>query len=261
MALILTVRPPASQKFGSGLTLAVVLHVALAAALVTAAFVNPFNLDRWGGHESTEGAIQASVVDALPLPPKAPPVEKSVLVQPDVTPAPAPPPKEAAAPPPKPTDVLIKGKTAPPKPAKVETPTPPKHPQPTPETTKATTGAPATQIPQSIAQNRNGQAALTVADHVYGQRYAYYFDAVQRTINQNWFGQEADPRTSMGKSVKLIFDINRDGTPSNIRVETSSGSPSLDLSAMHALQRIDTFGPLPTGDKKTVEDTFTYHPQ
>jgi protein TonB len=260
MSLSLSIRPAGGDKFGGGLTLAIFLHVALAAALVTTAFINPFKLDRWGGHESSEGAIQASIIDALPLPPKAPPVDKSVLVQPDVTPAPAPPPKEAMATPPKETDLLIKGKTAP-KTAKIETPMPPKHPQPTPETTKAATGPPATQIPQAIAQNRNGQAALTVADHVFGQRYAYYFDAVQRTINQNWFGQEADPRSSMGKSVKLIFDINRDGTPSNIRVETSSGSPSLDLSAVHALQRVDTFGPLPAGNKQTVEDTFTYHPQ
>lgn len=260
MALTLTIRPPAREKFGSGLTLAIVLHLLLAGGLVTAAVVNPFNLDRWGGHESTEGAIQASMVDALPLPPKAPPVDKSVLVQPDVTPAPAPPPKAAATTPPKETDVLVKGKTAP-KTAKIEAPAPPKHPQPVPDTTKATTGAPATQIPQSIVQNRNGQAALTVADHVFGQRFAYYFDGVQRKINENWLGQEADPRASMGKSVKIIFDINRDGTPSNIRIETSSGSPSLDLSAIHALQRIDTFGPLPTGNKQTVEDTFTYHPQ
>jgi protein TonB len=260
MALTLTIRPQASEKFGSGLTIAIIAHVVLAASILVVAVVNPFNMDRWGGHESTEGAIQASIVDALPLPPKAQPIDKSVLVQPDVTPAPAPPPKEAAVTPPKETDVLIKGKTAP-KTAKVETPVPPKHPQPTPATTKATTGAPATQIPQSIAQNRNGQAALSVADHVFGQRYAYYFDAVQRTINQNWFGQEADPRASMGKSVKLSFDINHDGTPSNIRVEVSSGSPSLDLSAVHALQRVDTFGPLPAGNKQTVEDTFTYRPQ
>jgi protein TonB len=260
MALILTIRPPASEKFGSGLTLAIILHVVLAAGLLTAAFVSPFNLDRWGGHESTEGAIQASVVDALPLPPKAPPVEKSVLVQPDVTPAPAPPPKEAAAAPPKDTDVLIKGKTAP-KTAKVETPAPSKHPQPTPETTKANSGSAATQIPQSVAQNRNGQAALTVQDHVFGQRNAWYFDAVQRTINQYWHADNVDSRSSMGKSVKLVFDINRDGTPSNIRVETSSGSPSLDQSAMRALQLVDKFGPLPAGNKQTVEDTFTYHPQ
>ena len=260
MPLTLTIRPQANEKFGSGITLAIVLHVLLAATILAAAVVNPFNMDRWGGHESTEGAIQASVVDALPLPPKAAPVDKSVLVQPDVTPAPAPPPKEAAAAPPKDTDVLIKGKAVP-KTAKVEAPAPPKHPQPTTETTKAATGAPATQIPQSIAQNRNGQAALTVADHVYGQRFAYYFDAVQRKINENWLGQEADPHASMGKSVKLIFDINRDGTPSNIHVEASSGSPSLDLSAVHALQRVDTFGPLPAGNKQTVEDTFTYHPQ
>src|SRR5580658_1443167 len=135
MALSLTIRPPANEKFGSGLTLAILLHVAIAAGIIAAAVVNPFNIDRWGGHESTEGAIQASVVDALPLPPKAAPVDKSVLVQPDVTSAPAPPPKEATATPPKETDVLIKGKTVP-KNAKAEAPAPPKHAQPTPETTK-----------------------------------------------------------------------------------------------------------------------------
>jgi protein TonB len=132
-------------------------------------------------------------------------------------------------------------------------------PQPTAQQPESTPVS--TQVAQSIAQNRNGQTALTVANHVYGQRYAYYFDAVQRTISQNWFDQEVERRSSMGKSVKLIFDINRDGAPSNIRVETPSGSPTLDLSAVQALQSVTTFGPLPAGDKQTVEDTFTYHPQ
>jgi TonB family protein len=84
--------------------------------------------------------------------------------------------------------------------------------------------------------------------------------SLDQVLDHSQVGEFADPRASMGKSVKLSFDINRDGTPSNIRVETSSGSPSLDLSAMHALQRIDTFGPLPTGNKQTIEDTFTYRP-
>ncbi len=120
---------------------------------------------------------------------------------------------------------------------------------------------PSTQIPQSIAQNRNGQAALTVVDRAFGNRYSYYVSIVGETVNRNWYGQEIDAKSSQGKSVTILFDINRDGTPSNIRVETPSGSPSLDLSVIHALQSVATFGPLPTGDKQTVEDTFTYHPQ
>jgi len=258
MALSLSIRPTGGDKFGSGLTLAIVLHVAIAAAILTAAFVNPFNPDRWGGHESTEGAIQASVIDALPLPPKAPPVDKSVLVQPDVTPAPAPPPKEAAVAPPKETDVLIKGKTAP-KTAKVEAPAPPKHAQPTPETTKAATGTPATQIPQSIAQLRNGTATMTIQNNTFGQRFPYYGRIVSQKILENYNEQVIDPRSAHGKSVTIIFDIGADGTPANPRIEVPSGSASLDTAAMHAIQRIDTFGPLPLGNHLVVEYKFDFN--
>lgn len=260
MALTLTIRPQASEKFGGGLTLAIVLHVVIAAAILATAVVNPFNMDRWGGHESTQGAIQASMVDALPLPPKAAPVDKSVLAQPDVTPAPAPPPKEAVAAPPKDTDVLIKGKIVP-KTSKVEAPAPPKHVQPTPETSKANSGSTATQIPQSIAQTHNGTAALTVPDRTFGQRYASYLESAGRRIALNW-SLGGEPASSMGKSVRVLFDIQPDGTPTNVRIETTSGSASLDRSAVRAVQVDPPFPPLPPGvNKLTVEDLFTYQKQ
>jgi protein TonB len=47
----------------------------------------------------------------------------------------------------------------------------------------------------------------------------------------------------------------------NVQVEQSSGVPSLDISAVRALQRIDTFGPLPpdySGGKISVEYWFDY---
>ena len=53
----------------------------------------------------------------------------------------------------------------------------------------------------------------------------------------------------------------RDGHPMNVQVEQSSGVPSLDISAVRALQRIDTFGPLPqdySGSKISVEYWFDY---
>ncbi len=59
----------------------------------------------------------------------------------------------------------------------------------------------------------------------------------------------------------MTFDITRDGHPSNVQVEQSSGVPSLDQSAVRALQRIDTFGPLPgdySGSKVSVEFWFDY---
>ena len=259
MSATATFREPPPDKFGSGLTGAILLHAAVAAALVGAAIVHPFNKDRWGENASSEGAIQASIVAAIPLPTKAQPVEKSVLVQPDVTPVPAAPPKEATVTPPKPTDIAVKSKTTPAKTAPVETPAPPKHAQPAPVTPKAASGSTATQLPQSVMQTHNGTAALTVQDRVFGQQYAYYIEAVQRKVTQYWDRQQIDPSVPQGKTVKILFDIQRDGTLANIYVETSSGNNSLDTAALHTLQRIDGFGPLPAGDHHTIEDVFTYH--
>ena len=99
-----------------------------------------------------------------------------------------------------------------------------------------------------------------VQDRTFGSRFAYYVNIVNRTVAQNWYTQEADPRASIGRSVTVIFDINRDGTPANPRLGTRSGSPSLDQSAMRAVQRVEGFGPLPAGDHITVEYTFHYTP-
>jgi periplasmic protein TonB len=248
------------DRFGSGFVRAIALHILIAAFCVCLAIYVPGHVQHWGENASSVGAIQASMVSAIPLPTQVAPVEKSVLASENVTPAPKPPPKEETQPPPKPTDVLVKEKTVekPPKVAPVEQPAPPKHPQPTPPTPKAATGDAATQLPEALTQLKNGTAMATVQDRTFGNRYAYYVKIVSQIVAQNWYTQEADPTTSQGKRVTILFDINRDGVPQNIRIETKSGSPSLDASALHALQRVDSFGPLPAGDHITVEYSFDY---
>ncbi len=95
----------------------------------------------------------------------------------------------------------------------------------------------------------------------FGSQFAWYVDAVQRKVTENWLKYEVDPRISEAKRVYLTFDIARDGHPSNVEIEQSSGVPSLDQSAVRALQRIDSFGPLPSnysGSKVSVEFWFDY---
>jgi len=84
---------------------------------------------------------------------------------------------------------------------------------------------------------------------------------VQRVVSQNWMKYEIDPRINSADRVYITFDITRDGRPSNVQVEQSSGVPSLDISAVRAIQRIDTFGSLPpeySGNKVSVEFWFDY---
>lgn len=95
----------------------------------------------------------------------------------------------------------------------------------------------------------------------FGARYAWYVRVVNQKVSENWLKYEIDPRIHDANRVYLTFDIDRSGRPSHIQVEQSSGVPSLDQSAMRALQRIDTFGPLPAdypGNRVSVEFWFDY---
>ena len=95
----------------------------------------------------------------------------------------------------------------------------------------------------------------------FGTRYAWYVRVVAQKVHENWLAYEVDPRIKEANRFYLAFDIMRDGHPVNIHVEQSSGVPSLDISAVRAIQRIDTFGPLPSdysGSKVSVEFWFDY---
>ncbi|MFB3814562.1 MAG: energy transducer TonB [Terriglobales bacterium] len=95
----------------------------------------------------------------------------------------------------------------------------------------------------------------------FGSRYAWYVRVVQQKVSENWLKYEIDPRITQARRVYVTFDILRSGQPSNIQIEQSSGVPSLDQSAVRALHRIDTFGPLPSdysGSKVSVEFWFDF---
>lgn len=279
------------EQFGGGVAGAVGLHLLLGAGLLGTALLTARKHDPWGDKTASVGAIQASLVSALPLPPKATPVKDNVLAEPDPSDVPKPPPTappttpkpenkptpKAPEPPPKPTDVLIKSKTpdakangkiaptptpAQPKhtqPAQPTADTPVKHPVPTPDTTKATNGSPAMQMAQTVSQLKNGTSTITLEDRAFGARYAYYIRGIQRVVTDNYYAQDIDARSAQGKSVTVTFVVEKDGSLSDIKIETRSGSGSLDTAAVRALQRVDGFGPLPAGDRLPIEYTFGFH--
>lgn len=106
-----------------------------------------------------------------------------------------------------------------------------------------------------------GGLSFTGGTGDFGSRFGWYVDGVRRKVSDNWTKYEIDPRIDSARRVYIYFEITRSGQPVSIRVEQSSGIPSLDQSAMRALQRIDTFGPLPqpyAGNYVAVEFWFDY---
>jgi periplasmic protein TonB len=111
------------------------------------------------------------------------------------------------------------------------------------------------------AAGAKGGFGITGAGGDFGTEYAWYVRVIQQKVADNWLRYEVDPSISTAQRVYITFDVARDGHPSNVQIEQSSGVPSLDMSAVRALQRIDTFGPLPqaySGSKISVEFWFDY---
>ena len=111
------------------------------------------------------------------------------------------------------------------------------------------------------ANGAKGGFGFTGGGGDFGSRYAWYVRVVQQKVSENWLKYEVDPQHQTAQRVYITFDVMRDGHPANVQVEQSSGVPSLDQSATRAIQRIDTFGPLPSdyaGNKVSVEFWFDY---
>lgn len=253
--------------------LAIALHAGVVGGLLGWALVTHLHGPHWGDKDPMAGSIQASMVNALPLPPRQHTLDKAVLTsdKPSLAPTPPPPTPEPAkaaapaqpkaAPPPRPNEVLIPNRTQPTppkKPAERTQPQPASRVPPPPPSPKATTGETAgVQIPESITQLKNGTATVTVDERAFGDRYAYYIRLISQKINQSKSEQDPDPPQARGLRAAVRFTINRDGTPTNAQIVTRSGSAALDTSTLRAIQRIDTFGPLPAGDHITITFGFT----
>jgi len=221
-----------------------VLHGLLAASIVSYAFfAGFFHHDTWGG--SGGGAIQVNLVsDAVPLPAEQKPND-NVLATETPSPAPAPPAPKAQETVDT-TAIPIPGKVEQkPKPVPVPVQKTPVHqPPPKPEN-RATYGEQAaTAMPRAISPSAsNGPTSINGGD--FGSKFPWYVDGINRKMGTSWYKPEVDPRTPKGSRVFLIFTIHKDGSPSDVQLDRSSGSPTLDRSCQRGVQRVDTFGPLP----------------
>lgn len=249
--------PVVGSWFGS-----IALHLGLSAAIVLSAmYLHGFHENRWG-QISTGPTINATLVSSAPsLPLPNPQISNNdVLATQNPSPAPLPP-EVKAAPVPDETAIPIRAKQHHVKKvAPRETPKPPKYVKPQKQQHRVAYGEAApSSIPMTTPSSQ--EKSVTVQNGDFGSRFGWYVDMIKRTVARNWYSQLADPKASMGHSVVVTFEVHRDGSVSNPRIAQSSGVPSLDLSAIQAVQRVGSIGPLPQGypgSSISVAYTFTY---
>ncbi|HEV2470889.1 MAG TPA: TonB family protein [Candidatus Sulfotelmatobacter sp.] len=250
------------DRWGRALAWSVVLHVGITALLLgyTAIFSGSSG-NAWGAGGGGE-AIGATLVSSVPIP-STPAQTQNVLANESkgVTQS-QPKPEEK-----EPDAIELQGKNAKIKPKKKqETITKQKSEAPPPPETNQVAfgeGGPVSGPYGTFdAGGAKGGFGITGGGGDFGNRYAWYVRVIQQKVAENWLKYEVDPSIKSAQRVYITFDVARDGHPSNVQIEQSSGVPSLDISAVRALQRINTFGPLPqdySGNKISVEYWFDYH--
>jgi protein TonB len=254
-----SLRTPADPLAG-GFAGSLALH-ALLIALALASGLLVRHGQNWG-QASTAGAISATMVTSVPLPPKDFTSPDSVLATETPSPAPTPPtPKAVAIPKPDAIPIPVKP-TKPPKVAAKNTPAPPQHPQPIPpQPNKAVTGtAPAPQMAMATVPTHAGTVSVGTQDAAFGQRFAYYVQQLTQQVANQWYTNMIDPRAT-GHRVYITFEVERDGSVSNVKIAQQSGDATLDQTALNAVRRIGSFAPLPdayTGNRINV--TYYFDP-
>lgn len=247
------------ERWGHDLAWSAALHVAVAVAIIGYAWIAS------GGHGSNWGAggggsaMGVTLVSNIPLP--ANPVQTQNVLATESKGLSKSQPKPAVE---EPQAIPIPAKNAKKKPAPQPSETLRK-PQPVEEANNVVPfgeGGPVSG-PYSVFSSgaAKGGFGFTGGGGDFGSRFAWYVRVVNQKVSENWLKYEVDPRIQNANRVYLTFDIDRSGRPSHIQIEQSSGVPSLDMSAVRALQRIDTFGPLPPdypGSKVSVEFWFDY---
>jgi periplasmic protein TonB len=235
------------------------LHVLIVGGLIGYGYVhNMLHGSEWGSNATQQGAIQATLVSnaALPLPQDHPPTDNVLATEnPSLAPELQ---KEETVPLPLPEAIPIPEKQTPAKPQAKPAPPPPPHPIPVKPQTKATFGeaAPAN-VPRSTGSN-NASTPQAVTGGDFGSRFGWYVDVIKRKVAQDWYLQEVEPSTPAGATVFVQFTVAKDGSPSSIALATPSSSASLNSSCLHAVQRVDTFGPLPAGYNQSTLNVL-YH--
>ena len=250
------------ERWGRALAWSAGLHVGLTGLLLLySAFVYRTSGDTWGTGGGGE-AIGATLVSTVPLPAN-PAQTQNVLAneskgltqsQPKIQEE-----KEPDA-------VEIQGKNTKIKPKKKQETISKEKPKPAPEEETNQVafgeGGPVSGPYGTFsAAGAKGGFGINGGGGDFGTKYGWYVRVIQQKVSENWLKYEVDPRITSAQRVYITFDVARDGHPMNVQVEQSSGVPSLDISAVRALQRIDTFGPLPpdySGNKISVEYWFDY---
>jgi periplasmic protein TonB len=242
------------ESLGGPFVQSVLLHAAIAGALILASISYQHSRQVWGSASTSAGnAVAINAVTSIPLPSRAGqinPLANNTETQ--VPQAPKLEPKK---------QVKIPDENAIPLKSKLA------KKQPRPEASHTYQPKP---IPENQLLSHVGQAAVSPmfekpgsggagvgTNSAFGNQFGAYADLVVQRVTEKWqTGGMAGLRLPMAV---ITFDILRDGSVKNAKIAQSSGNTTLDYSALRAVMDVGQLPPLPanySGSSTNVELRF-----
>jgi protein TonB len=227
---ILAAREREPFPWGLGVSLALVLHLGIAAAFLISGFLHPYKYV--ATRTVAVRLVQAGSLRGAPevSAPKPPEPEKPKIVKAQEEEAPPPPSSKAKLLPSK------DKKKPPPAPAVPQKPA-------ASSTTIASSGAESARPGSAEAAGAGGNVGIGGATFDQPDfNYSYYVERMLVTIGTNWF----KPALSSPASPMIRFRIQRDGTIADAEIERSSGLAFVDRAALRAVLASSPLPPLPS---------------
>jgi protein TonB len=248
----------------------IVLHIALAAAILLSVFFE-YRGNAWGGvGGASEGSVKVNLVGSAGVPmPQPPVVSESKTFDPTNGLYKEPPqPKPPTPPPPQRAETKIPQFQKEQRPKQIQHPSrvfDDKTPPPDNAVPYGSGGTPKlpTGYSQAPGAPSGGVAVQGQGGGDFAARYPWYVEAIRRRIAQNWIQSSIDPAARASSTIHAvaIFTIARDGTVKDVRVTQTSGNASFDNSGLRAVLASSPMPPLPNDYSGSyVAVTFDFLP-
>ena len=234
----------------------IVLHVAIAGALVVSTLNYRRSHEIWGSSTTQAGnAVPVTAVKTIPLPQRAGIVNPVANDTESQVPQPPKPQPKRQVKAPEPKAIPLKSRHVDTR--SLEDMSPQRYrPQPPRPNQVFSQQAPAAVSPM---YEKPGSGGVGVGPNsVFGNRFGAYADLVIRRVTEKWQTNGLGGMHS-APMVVITFDILRDGSVRNAKVEQRSGVDTLDYSALRAVTDAAPFPTLPaeySGGQATVELRF-----
>ncbi|HYZ83665.1 MAG TPA: TonB family protein [Bryobacteraceae bacterium] len=243
------------EKLTPPLLGSLVLHAGIAALIVGYGYWRGRNYVNWGDPNSLGGGAAAiTAVKSIPMitQGRINPVANDTESQ-----VPAPPPKTEPKrePVPEPEAIPLPGRA--PKPGKSR-PSDRRYDRPrNPNQVYSREGQSASSA--MFSPSPGGGGVGSGSSSPFGTQLGWYEQLLRERVSRNWRSQDLDARLRTLPAAVVSFELLRDGSIRNLKIQQSSGNFTIDQSAQRAIVASAPFPPLPPqyqGNSATLEFWF-----